>query len=164
MDTIEIKTAPLQASTFKRFGDVIEVGEHTPTYINNGTTKRYHDLSKLDLLENAGRPLLNIFRSLPYEFPVQIKMLERHPLSSQAFVPMSVSPFLVVVAETSDNLMPGRLHAFLTNGHQGVNYHRRTWHHPLLALHAECDFMVIDRAGNEENCEVFSFENFYLIN
>ena len=163
MGYIEIKTAPLQTGTFKKFGDVIEVGEHTPTCINKGTTKRYHDLATLDLVENGGRPLLNIFRSLPYTYPIQIKMVERHPLSSQAFVPMSTSPFLIVVAETSDKLMPGKLHAFLTNGHQGVNYHRGVWHHPLIALHAECDFIVIDRGGNEENCDVFSFENCYLV-
>ena len=163
MSAFEIKTAPLQTSTFKPFGDVIEVGEHRPTYINNGTTKRYHDLARLDLLENGGRPLLNIFRGRPYACPIQIKMVERHPLSSQAFIPMSTSPFLIVVAETDAGLMPAKLHAFRTNGHQGVNYHRGVWHHPLIALHDECDFIVIDRGGNEENCDVFSFANCYLV-
>ena len=84
--------------------------------------------------------------------------MERHPLSSQAFVPLGSPPFLIVVAPPSDRLTRETLRAFITDGSQGVNYHRGVWHHPLIALQRESEFLVIDRGGPRENCDVFDLE------
>ena len=84
-------------------------------------------------------------------------MVERHPLSSQAFIPLAPAPFLLVVAAAGDAPRPAALRAFVTDGAQGVNYARGTWHHPVLALDRITDFLVVDRGGPGENCDVISF-------
>jgi ureidoglycolate lyase len=136
---------PLTAEAFAPFGDVIEaLGEARP--INYGATKRFHDLADIDCAAAEGRVIVNIFRSLPPQFPFEIKVMERHPLSSQAFVPLSGRPFLVVVAPRGD-FDPAAIRAFRAGPHQGVNFARGTWHHFNLALDGESDFLVIDREG-----------------
>jgi ureidoglycolate lyase len=86
---------------------------------------------------------------LPYRFD----MIERHPLGSQAFVPLHGQRFVVVVAPAGESADIGDLQAFVTNGHQGINYHRGVWHMPLIALEAGQEFLIIDRAGKDPNCE-----------
>ena len=128
-----------------------------------GHAERYNDLADLDLTEAGGRPLVNIFRAKPWPSPVRIRDMERHPLSSQAFVPLTRTPFLVVVASATDGLRPEQLRAFVTNGAQGVNYRRGVWHHALLALEADCDFLVIDRGGPQPNCDEVSLAPFEVV-
>jgi ureidoglycolate lyase len=100
-------------------------------------------------------PLLSIFRTRPLDLPISIKVMERHPLSSQAFYPLSNRPYLVVVAARGD-FSAENLKAFIADGDQGVNYHRGVWHHFSLSLDETSDFLVIDRGGPEKNCdEVF---------
>jgi ureidoglycolate lyase len=90
--------------------------------------------------------------------PLVVTMLERHPLSSQLFVPLNEAPFLVVVAAPgADAIEPSAVRAFVCNGRQGVNYHPGTWHHPVIALHRETDFLVLDRHGSGRNCDEFYF-------
>jgi ureidoglycolate lyase len=149
----------LSAEAFRPFGDVIESSDavrHFP--INDGYAERYHDLAKIDVAHNGGHPLLNIFRAKPRSLPFQLVLLERHPLGSQAFVPLSPLTYLVVVAPAADEPALNDLRCFLAAAGQGVNYARGTWHHPLIALHADCDFLVLDRGGPaaENNCDVFS--------
>ncbi len=163
MQQSELSIKPLNHEAFKDFGDVIETDNQTAIEINNGNTKRFHDLAKIDVIEDGGRPLISIFRSKSFKFPINIKMMERHPLSSQAFIPFSVVPFLVVVANSREKLAPSDLHVFMTNGLQGVNYHRGIWHHPLIALRKESDFMVVDRGGDGENCEEYWFDESHKI-
>lgn len=141
---------PLARATFARFGDVIEPGAAERVYpINEGTSVRYHDLARIDCDNAGGRAVLSIFRAQPRALPFDVAMLERHPLGSQAFVPRGDFPYLVVVG-TGANDAP---RAFLARDGQGVNFHAGTWHHPLLALGRESEFLVIDRAGPGENCE-----------
>ncbi len=147
---------PLTRAAFAPFGDVIETegAQHFP--INGGTTERFHDLARLDMLD-GGRAIVSIFRGQPRSYPMEILMLERHPLGSQAFIPMQGLPYLVVVAETQPaSGEPGTLHAFLARGDQGVNYAAGTWHHPLLAMREVSDFVVIDRRGDGHNCDEFT--------
>ena len=142
----------LDAESFAGFGDVLEAqGEIME--INQGSTLRFNDLGTIDVAEQEGRPLFNIFRATPLAQPISVKMLERHPLSSQAFFPVDNRPYLVVVAPAAEEFDPDAIQAFLADGKQGVNYHRGTWHHPLLALEQESDFVVIDRGGQGENCD-----------
>lgn len=139
---------------FTQFGDVIEVNDQAKNYsINDGFTQRYHDLANVDVTEKNGRTLINIFRSTPLEQPVSIKMMERHPLSSQAFIPMGQQPYLVVVAPKGEFDIT-KIEVFLASANQGVNYHKGTWHHYCLALHQVSDFIVVDRGGAGENCDV----------
>lgn len=153
-----LEPQPLTREAFAPFGDVIETEGSRHYSINDGSTERFHDLARIDVTAEAGRPLINIFRAQPLEMPLRIAMMERHPLSSQAFVPLSAAPFLVLVAPPGETVGPEDLVAFITNGRQGVNYHRGVWHHPVLALQPDSDFLVVDRGGEGANCDEVSFE------
>ena len=143
----------LTAQSFSKFGDVIETDSaNDKKLINDGHTIRFNDLATLSLSENNGTPLINIFRSTPLPMPITIKMMERHPLSSQAFYPLSGNPYLVVVAPAGE-LKESKIRVFTAQANQGVNYHPGTWHHYSLALNDTSDFLVIDRGGVEENCD-----------
>ncbi|WP_296597236.1 ureidoglycolate lyase [Phenylobacterium sp.] len=141
---------PLTADAFAPFGDVIEASERAETIpINYGWTKRFNALS--DVAVGDGHAILSIFRSKPLTPPV-LKIFERHPLGSQAFMPLNGRPFLVAVAPPGE-FDPAAVRIFRAEAHQGVNYARGTWHHFLLALEAESDFLVVDRVGPGENLD-----------
>src|SRR4029077_6610487 len=146
MQKIEITAVPLTRDAFSAFGDVVETegAEHFET--NAGYAERFHGLAQIDCSAEGGRPLLSIFRVKPFPLPLRVELMERHPISSQAFVPMGKTAFLIVVAEQSKKPDPADLCAFVTNGRQGVNYWRGTWHHPLIGF-SVADFLVIDRKG-----------------
>jgi ureidoglycolate lyase len=148
---------PLTRDAFAPYGDVIETHGAAHYPINDGTTERYHDLARIDVNAQNGAPLISIFRGQPRRFPVEIEMMERHPLGSQAFIPLQAHDYLLVVARPADQIAPADLTAFRATGRQGVNYHRNVWHHPLLVLHADHDFIVVDRGGPEENCDRYHF-------
>jgi len=158
-DDVKILTPKrLTKETFSAFGDVIEATSDTNNFtINDGFTQRYHDLAKVDVSDNDGFPLINIFRSTPLAQPIAIKMMERHPQGSQAFVPMGDNPYLVVVAPAGE-FDPDRIEVFLARSDQGVNYHKGTWHHFCLALGGDSDFLVIDRGGKGDNCDVIELD------
>jgi len=157
---VTLVVTPLTRDAFAPFGDVIEAaGAATAYAINAGTTTRFHDLATIDAARDGGRPVVSIFRAQPRELPLRVRMLERHPLGSQAFVPLGPQPYLIVVAE--DPALPPR--AFLARDGQGINYRAGTWHHPLLALHAVSDFLVIDRAGPGNNCDEVELDTDYLV-
>jgi ureidoglycolate lyase len=153
---ITLRPEPLTATAFRPFGDVIEAGD-AYELINSGTTKKFADLARIDVAADGGRPCISIYRATPYELPVEIKMLERHPLGSQLFMPLHADPFLVVVAPAGDTIDPSSVRAFVTNGGQGINYRRGTWHHPLIALQDASEFLVIDRLGIGPDCDELRF-------
>ena len=157
MTTIELRPEPLTAEAFRPFGDVIEAGD-AYELINNGTTQKFADLASIDVATDGGRPCISIYRAKPYEMPLTIKMLERHPLGTQLFMPLHGEPFLIVVAPAGESIHPSTVRTFLTNGRQGLNYHRGTWHHPLIALRDSSEFLVIDREGPGSNYDEFSFQ------
>jgi ureidoglycolate lyase len=146
-----LRPQPLTREAFAPFGDVIELqgAHHFP--INGGSTQRFHDLARVDTAADGGRTLINLFRASARPRPLQLELMERHPLGSQAFIPLAPLPYVVVVAADEDGRF-GTLQAFLTDGWQGVNYARNVWHHPLLSLHDDADFIVIDRDG--EGCNL----------
>lgn len=155
---VSLTPVALTREAFAPFGDVIEVDGAESYGINDGMCMRFHDLAAVDVLAAAGRPLVNIFRGKPWALPLTIKMLERHPLSSQMFYPLQRQSFLIVVAPTGDSVEIDSIVAFMANGNQGVNYHAGVWHHPLIAVGTEGDFMVVDRGGDGENCDEFVFD------
>lgn len=151
---------PLSRDAFAAFGDVIEAGAARVVYeINDGTAQRFHDLARIDTASEAGHTVLSLFRAQPRDFPFEIAMLERHPLGSQAFVPLQGARYIVVVAEHPD----AEPQAFLADAGQGVNYRPGVWHHPLIALDQSSDFLVIDRAGPGANCDAMALAQRWVI-
>lgn len=141
-----IHAEPLTAAAFAPFGDVLDAtGEFRP--INAGFCRRHHDRARIDFAD--GRAGISIFDAVPRALPYSLDLIERHPLGSQAFIPMTAVPFLMIVAESPDD--PPR--AFLTNGAQGINLHRGTWHGVLTPLSAPGLFAVVDRIGEGANLE-----------
>lgn len=145
---------PVEALTraaFAPYGEVIEADEGATTVaINAGTAQRFDALAEVDVAHAGGRAVISRVRAQPRALPFIVRMLERHPLGSQAFVPLDPAQrYLVVVADAVD----ATPRAFLASRGQGVNYRRGTWHHPLLALDRASDFLVVDRAGPGANCE-----------
>ncbi len=162
-DIKTITPKPLTSAAFSTFGDVIEASADTNNYaINDGFTQRYHDLAKVDVSDNKGRALINIFRSTPLAQPIALKMMERHPHGSQAFIPLGENPFLVVVAPPGEFEL-SNIEVFIANSNQGVNYHKGTWHHFCLALGSESDFIVIDRGGVDDNCDLVELDGSLVI-
>jgi ureidoglycolate lyase len=151
----ELWPETLTARAFAEFGDVV-AADGAFELINGGTTRQYADLATIDAA--GGRPRVCIYRTMPAALPMPIRMLERHPLSSQCFMPLARQSFVVVVAPPGDAVDPDSIRAFLTGGDQGVNYRRGIWHHPLIALRDPGDFLVIDRAGDGANCDEFPFD------
>ena len=148
----------LTARAFAEFGDVVEA-RGSSGLINSGTTRQFGDLAGIDVASEGGRPCVSIYRATPYPLPLPIRMLERHPLGSQLFMPLSGERFLVVVAPAAAVPDRAAVRAFVTDGHQGVNYRRGTWHHPLIALAGTGEFLVIDRSGPGSNCDEFQFDD-----
>ena len=142
---------PLTAQAFAPFGEVIEASARAERReINHGLAVRFHDLAAIDVAESGGRAVVSLFRAQPLVPPV-LKVMERHRLGSQAFVPLDGGPYLVAVAPAGP-LDPQAIQVFRAAGDQGVNYRKGTWHHFLLALEP-ASFLVIDREGAEEDCD-----------
>jgi ureidoglycolate lyase len=146
---------PLTAAAFLPFGDVIEAaGASFP--INGGMCDRFHDLARMEFAE-GGRAGISLGYGRPYPLPLAFTLVERHPLGSQAFVPMTADPFLVVVAPDEAGL-PGRPRAFLTRPGQGVNYLRNVWHGVLTPLGRPAPFLIVDRIDGEgSNLEEYRY-------
>lgn len=153
---------PLSAHAFAPFGDVLEISGAPTMMINQGLCGRYHDRAKLDFLD-GGRAGISLFDAQPRALPYTLDMMERHPLGSQAFIPMVHQPFLVIVA-ADDGGKPAQPQAFITAPGQGVNYHHNVWHGVLTPLHAPGLFAVIDRIGGEgSNLQEHWFEQPWTI-
>ncbi len=148
---------PLTAAAFAPYGTVIETRERDFFMINNGSTQRFHRLAEVMLGKPDDRGIISIFRAQSLDMPLQVKLLERHPFGSQAFIPLKQNPFLIIVAEPGDTPDPATIKAFITDGSQGVNYHTGVWHHPVLSCVPEDDFLVVDREGEGNNCDEYYF-------
>ncbi len=152
-----LKPRPLMAADFAPFGDVLDCATPADKLINQGLCERFHDKARLDF-GPAGRAGISLFRAQARNLPFDLDMMERHPDGSQAFIPMSEHPFLVVVAPDEAG-KPGTPLAFVTKPGQGVNYHRNIWHGVLTPLYAPGIFAVIDRIGGTPNLEEHWFNN-----
>jgi ureidoglycolate lyase len=156
----EILIEPLTRAAFAPFGEVLEAEGPPDRLINQGLCGRYHDLATLDYED--GRAGLSLFRSEARRLPYRLEMVERHPLGSQAFLPMTPDPFLVIVAPDADGA-PGRPLAFRTAPGQGINVARNIWHGVLTPLAEPGLFAVIDRIGPGDNLEEHWFETPVLV-
>ena len=152
----ELALKPLSARDFEPYGDVIEALGAPSYHINSGRCGRYHDLARLAF--DRGRAGISVFDSAPCALPMPLDLLERHPLGSQAFLPLSGASYLVVVAADRDGI-PVDPQAFLATSAQGVNYHRGTWHAVLAPLRQQAQFAVVDRIGDDRDPENCNLEN-----
>lgn len=148
----DLRPIPLTADAFAPFGDVIEASDRAEQLaINYGYTTRFNDLAGIDVKDGGGHAIVSLFRAVPLDPPL-LKIFERHPLGSQAFMPLSGRPYLVAVAPAGE-FDAARVTVFRAGPGQGVNYAKGVWHHFLLALEGESDFLVIDREGPGENLD-----------
>ncbi len=156
----EVSIEPLTPAAFRPYGDVLEASGAPSMTINRGMCDRYHDLADLDFAQ-GGRAGISIFKGKHYTLPLRLEMLERHPLGSQAFLPTTPEPFLVIVAADDDG-RPAEPKAFMTFPGQGVNYHRGTWHGVLTPLVA-AQFFVVDWVGTGNNLEEHWFDEPFIV-
>ncbi len=148
----ELTPEPLTAEAFAPFGSVIEASDDAVMLdINQGHAVRYDCLAEVDVADGGGAGVISLFRARPLGELV-LRVFERHPLGSQSFMPLSSRPYLVAVAPAGE-FDPAKVRLFRAEAHQGVHYRKGVWHHFLLVLDAESDFLVIDRAGSGDNCE-----------
>lgn len=155
---IKLNPMPLTAESFAPFGQVLETKGAFDFVFNEGRADRWHDFLKSEVDED-GRIGVSFCISRPVVLPFTLTMVERHPLASQAFIPLNEEPFLIIVAE-DDNGVPKTPKIFLSNGQQGINYARNTWHGVLSPLDRDQRFVIIDRVeGKGENLQVHNFEH-----
>lgn len=158
----EIGIRPLTRAAFAPFGEVIEMEGAENFPINAGKCIRFHDLARIETTGEKARPMISLLRGEPYTLPLTLRMVERHPLGSQAFIPLNGSSFLVIVAEETEN-GPGEPLAFRTEPGQGVNIGRNVWHGILTPLDGRSDFAVVDRGGDGINLEEHFYQEPFLI-
>ena len=152
-----IKPINISRSNFTVFGDLISTNDINPMNINAGYAKRFNDLANINTSINAGSPTVSIFSASKRSFPMKIDMMEKHPLGSQAFMPMIETTFLVFVAPQGDLPEISKIKSFIIPPKKGINYKPGVWHFPLIAT-KDADFLVIDRKGSGDNLIVHNFD------
>jgi len=145
-----IKPVSITKDNFSQFGDVISTKDIKPIEINNGYAKRYDGISNLNTSKDNGVTTISIFSALKRNFPMKIDMMEKHPLGSQAFIPMKETTFLAFVAPNGDKPDLNKIEAFIIPPGIGVNYKPGTWHFPLISTE-DMNFLVVDRKGSGNN-------------
>ena len=155
--TITLQAVPLTAERFAPYGDVIETSRGSADAMNSAHFERFGNLCTVDLM-NDGPVAVSIARCrTPGSLPLRLEMVERHPLGSQAFIPLSPCKMIIVVAPPEASVDADALCAFVSNGRQGINYRRGTWHMPLISFTAGQEYLIIDRGGDEPNCDQHTF-------
>ena len=145
-----IKPIPITKKDFIKFGDVISTREIKPLEINNGFAKRYDGIANLQTSSENGETTISIFSALKRKFPMKIDMMEKHPLGSQAFIPMKETTFLVFVAPEGDAPDLNKIESFIIPPGIGINYNPGIWHFPLISTE-DMNFLVVDRKGPGDN-------------
>lgn len=151
---------PLTATAFAPYGEVIEVSGAPDKLINQGMCGRHHDLAQLDFAD--GKAGISLFDAKARQFPHVVDMVERHPDGSQAFIPVSGVPMLVIVAEDQGGT-PVNLQAFVSQPGQSINLHRGVWHGVLAPIEQPGQFIVVDRIGDGPNLEEHWFDDPYVV-
>lgn len=170
MKNIELIPQNLTSETFALYGDILSTQNSEMKIINNGFAQKHFNLCSIDSTYEDGLSSVHIYVAKKRIFPLPISMLEKHPFFSQAFIPRSTTPFLVVVALGEDKPNLNTLKAFITDGNQGVHYKRGIWHFPLISLEENEQFIVIDRTNSVntmnkiEECIEYYFDSEIVIN
>ncbi len=157
-----IKPIKISRTNFAKYGDLISRNDINPIDINAGYAKRFDDLVNLNTLKDNGKTVVSIFSALKRDFPMKIDMMEKHPLGSQAFIPMKETTFLCFVAPPGEFPEISKIQSFIIPPHTGINYKPGIWHFPLISTE-DTNFLVIDRKGKGENLVVHKFEKEKII-
>ena len=154
---ITINPKPITKENFSKFGDMITTADIKPIEINEGYAKRFDGIANLNTSKDNGETTICIFSALKRSFPMKIDMMEKHPLGSQAFIPMKQATFLVLVAPEGNKPDLNKIEAFIVPQEIGVNYNPGTWHFPLIATE-DMNFLVVDRKGSGDNLVIENIE------
>jgi len=157
-----IKPIKINRSNFATYGDLISAEDINPIDINAGYAKRFDNLADLNTSIGGGKAIVSIFSALKRTFPMKIDMMEKHPLGSQAFVPMKETIFLSFVAPPGDAPEINKIQSFIIPPKMGINYKPGIWHFPLISTE-DTDFLVIDRKGSGNNIITHKFDNEKII-
>ena len=156
METV-IKPIKITRKNFTEFGELISSESINPININAGYAKRFDNLANINTTKDGGKTIVSIFSALKRNFPMKIDMMEKHPLGSQAFIPMNETTFLCFVAPPGESPEIDKLQSFIIPPKTGINYKPGIWHFPLISTE-DTDFLVIDRKGNGENLVIHKFD------
>ena len=162
MINIILKAKKINNQNFKKFGEVINFNNNKYKYINNGFAKKFDDLAKIKILKNSGKIKFSIFKSKPRKFPLKIEMLERHPMATQLFFPISKYGFIVVVCANRGKPIINKIESFIIPPNTGINYKIGIWHYPLITKY-KSNFIVIDLKSLKKNIEIFKFNKQNII-
>ena len=154
---ITINPKLITKENFSKFGDMITTADIKPIEINEGYAKRFDGIANLNTSKDNGETTICIFSALKRSFPMKIDMMEKHPLGSQAFIPMKQTTFLVLVAPEGNKPDLNKIEAFIVPQEIGVNYNPGTWHFPLIATE-DMNFLVVDRKGSGDNLVIENIE------
>ena len=157
-----IKPIEINRSNFAMYGDLISTNDIKPIDINSGYAKRFNNLANLNTLKDGGKTIVSIFSALKRTFPMKIDMMEKHPLGSQAFIPMKETTFLCFVAPPGQYPTISKIQSFIIPPKTGINYKPGIWHFPLISTE-DINFLVIDRDGKGENLIIHKFEKKNII-
>ena len=157
-----IKPIHITKENFSKFGDMITTENIKPIEINNGYAKRFDEVAKLDTSNENGETVISIFSALKRSFPMKVDMMEKHPLGSQAFIPMKETTFLTFVAPEGEKPNLEKVECFIVPKGKGVNYKAGVWHFPLISTE-DMDFLVVDRKGSGDNLIIENLENEEII-
>tara|TARA_Y100000996_G_scaffold13280_1_gene10392 strand:- start:8 stop:505 length:498 start_codon:yes stop_codon:yes gene_type:complete len=157
-----IQPIPITKENFAKFGQLITTENIEPLEINNGYAKRFDKIAELDTSTENGETTISIFSALKRSFPMKIDMMEKHPLGSQAFIPMKETTFLTFVAPEGEKPKIEKIESFIVPQGKGVNYKAGVWHFPLISTE-DMDFLVVDRKGSGENLVIKNLEKEEII-
>jgi len=152
-----IKPIPITKENFSKFGNMITTEDIKPLEINNGYAKRFDNIAKIDTSSQNGETTISIFSALKRSFPMKIDMMEKHPLGSQAFIPMKETTFLTLVAPEGEIPDIEKIESFIVPKGIGVNYKANVWHFPLISTE-DMNFLVVDRKGSGDNLIIENLE------
>ena len=161
---IKIRPKKVSKKNFQKFGQIIDASKKKYFRINNGFAKRYDNLGKIDTSKKKGTTIVSIFSAKKRRFPMKIDIMEKHPLGSQAFVPMKDTSFLVFVAPKGNKPNLKKIESFRIPKQTGINLNPGIWHFPLISI-KNMNFLVIDRKGKGKNLIIHKFkkEKIYLL-
>ena len=157
-----IKPIKITRINFAAYGDLISSDDIKPMDINAGYAKRFDDLANISTSKDGGKTIVSIFSALKRKFPMKIDMMEKHPLGSQAFIPMKETTFLSFVAPPSESPEISKFQSFIIPPKTGINYKPGIWHFPLISTE-DTNFILIDRKGSGENLIMHKFKKEKII-
>ncbi|MBB3904000.1 ureidoglycolate lyase [Methylobacterium brachythecii] len=130
--------------------------------MNGEKALRYHALGSASVAGDEARVVISMVVSKPVSGLVEVAMVERHPLGSQAFMPLGEGRLLVIVCPDEDG-RPGQPQAFVAASGQGVNYHADVWHGVLAPIDKRQSYLIVDRDGLGNNLQEHFFDAPWLI-